>query len=277
FWRVRVYDNAGNIGIWSSTRSFIIDLTTPTINNQQSGDDVWISSNSHTYSVFFNDTGGSLLNKFQVKATTGPNQTGTVLFDWTDLITNINLSSYNTPWSLTSTLWNLLQNGTNYISVRVYDNAGNISVLSNAFYIKKDNVFPTITDNQLGDNIWRNTNSGFYDVDFYDSGGSGLLRFEVKVTTGPSMTGILITDWVYVSSITGNSYTQNWQLPATIFDSMMNGYNYVSVRVYDNAGNVSVSSDVFYVLKDTTLPTIYDQQTGDDVWRSSNSGVYSVY
>ncbi len=275
---VRVYDNAGNVSISTDVFYVLKDTTPPAFNNQQVGDDVWRSSNSGVYSVFFNDVGGSLLSKFQVKATSGPNQTGTVLFDWTDLATSINLSSYTTPWSLTGSLWNLLSNGTNYISVRVYDNAGNISVLNDAFYIRKDNSPPTITDNQLGDNIWRSANTAVYDVDFYDSGGSLLNKFQVKATSGPNQTGTVLFDWTdLATSINLSSYTTPWSLTGSLWNLLSNGTNYISVRVYDNAGNVSISTDVFYVLKDTTPPAFNNQQVGDDVWRSSNSGVYSVF
>jgi hypothetical protein len=144
YWKVRSIDNANNYSDYSSYYSVIVDTIVPTINDHQTGDDVWISSNSRVYSVYFNDTGGSKLSKFQIKATTGPNQTGTVLFDWTDVITNINSNSYNSDWGLESGEWGLLVSGTSYISVRVYDNAGNYSTLSDVFYIKKDTITPTI-------------------------------------------------------------------------------------------------------------------------------------
>ncbi|MEW6011867.1 MAG: hypothetical protein AB1602_00555, partial [Elusimicrobiota bacterium] len=90
FWRVRAKDNAGNIGLWSSTKSFIIDLTLPTILDNQSGDDIWRRVNDGYYDIDFQDTGGSRLSRFQIKITTGQNQTGLVVSDWSDVITNIN-------------------------------------------------------------------------------------------------------------------------------------------------------------------------------------------
>ncbi len=243
------------------------------------GDDVWRSSNSGVYSVFFNDTGGSLLNKFQIKATTGPNQTGTVLFDWTDLATSINLSSYTTPWSLTGSLWNLLSNGTNYISVRVYDNAGNYSTQSDVFYIRKDITPPIIYDNQPGDDVWRSENTALYNVDFEDSGGSLLNRFEIKITTGQNMSGTIVVDWTIIgSNLNSNLYTSNWQISDSLFNLLPTGTNYVSVRVYDNAQNVSISTDVFYILKDTMPVSVINNEAPSHytVWLNTNSLYYNI-
>ncbi len=263
FWKTRVYDNAGNIGLWSSTKSFIIDITTPSITDNQPGDDVWRSSNSGVYSVFFNDVGGSLLNKFQLKATSGPNQTGTVLFDWTDLATSINLSSYTTPWSLTGSLWNLLSNGTNYISVRVYDNAGNYTSQSDVFYIRKDTVPPAsvILTAPVSNSSTNITNITFSWQGLTD-GHSGVKGYELYISTREDF-----------SVVVGSSYVVGLS-KAFLLDG---GRYYWRVRAVDNADNFGSWSDVWSVLIDTVSPTIVDNQPGDDVWRSSNSGVYSVF
>ncbi|MEF3280311.1 MAG: hypothetical protein K6357_05025, partial [Elusimicrobiota bacterium] len=143
FWKVRVYDNAGNIGLWSSTRSFITDITLPEIIDNQSGDDIWISSNSRQYDVDFEDS-LSYLNKFQIKITSGPNQTGTVIYGWGDVVTNINQPSYTGLWTIPQDIWDLIPSGTSYISVKVYDNANNVSISTDVFYVLKDTISPTV-------------------------------------------------------------------------------------------------------------------------------------
>ncbi|HPO96173.1 MAG TPA: hypothetical protein PLD81_09210, partial [Elusimicrobiales bacterium] len=217
-------------------------------------------------------------NKFQIKVTTGLNQTGSLIMDWTDVITNINQPNYNANWQIPNEVFDLMQNGTNYVSVRVYDNAGNVFVSTDVFYVRKDVQPPSITDNQSGDNLWRGVNNGYYDVDFNDNGPSGLNKFQIKVTTGLNQTGSLIVDWTdVITNINQPNYTSNWQVPNSVFNLMQNGTNYVSVRVYDNAGNVFISSDVFYVLKDTMPALVINNQLGDDIWISSNSRVYSIF
>ncbi len=223
---------------------------------------------------FFNDIGGSLLSKFQIKATSGPNQTGTVLFDWTDLATSINLSSYTTPWSLTGSLWDLLSNGTNYISVRVYDNAGNYKTGLDVFYVKKDVLLPAIVDNQSGDDLWRNTNNGVYDVDFFDSGGSLLSKIQIKATTQPNFGGSVNIDWSdFIIAIDSTEYTNNFSFPAGIWNLLTSTKNYISFKAFDNAGNIKVSTDTFYVLKDTTSPTIPLLLSPPDNSNSSSSQI----
>ncbi|MEF3280437.1 MAG: lamin tail domain-containing protein [Elusimicrobiota bacterium] len=255
FWKVRARDNALNYSNYSSTWSILVDTTVPQIINNQTGDDIWISSNSRSYDVDFNDSGGSLLNKFQIKATTGPSETGTVIFNWSDVLVDINLSSYTDNWIVPQNLWNLLPNGTSYISVRVYDNAGNFST-SAGFYIRKDIISPQIINNQIGDNIWRNTNNAYYDVDFQDSGGSLIEKIQIKSSTGANFTGILNFDWIdFIIAVDSASYTQDFQLPPALWNNLKTGKNYMSFKVFDYAGNVTVSTDTFYILKDSTPPS----------------------
>ena len=280
YWKVRSVDNADNYSSFSSTYSVIVDTTPPQIIDNQSGDDIWISSNSRVYSVYFNDTGGSKLSKFQIKATTGTNQTGTVLFDWRDLITNINSNSYNSNWGIGDVEWGLLVSGTNYMSVRVYDNAGNINSLTDVFYVRKDTISPTIIDNQAGDDIWRNTNNGVYNVDFFDAH-SGIKSIEIRFSTSTNGNDVII-DWhnLDLSLTQGTTYyTSDWQISSAYFNALpTNKKSYVSLRITDIADNVYISSDVFYIQKDTDLPVITDLQDGDTNWYRLNPGnIFKVY
>ena len=53
-----------------------------------------------------------------------------------------------------------------FAKVKAEDNAGNISSLDDVFYVLKDTTPPAISDFQDGDEIWRNTNNGYYNIDF---------------------------------------------------------------------------------------------------------------
>ncbi|MBI4351170.1 MAG: hypothetical protein HY550_07005, partial [Elusimicrobia bacterium] len=273
----RAYDAAGQTASAQDVFYIKKDVTLPTVTDDQLGDDAWRKADTASYDVSFADAGGSLLDKAQVKITSGPAQTGTVLADWTDRITGINAAAYDSPWQLGASLWDLLPEGKSYVSVRAYDNASNPRVVTDAFYVRKDTTVPVINDAQGGDDAWRNSNSASYALSFSDAGGSLLAAAEVKITTGPSQTGTLAADWTPVASaINSSSYPGPWSLTAGLWDLLAAGTNYVSVRVFDNAGSTTALTDAFYVRKDTQAPAINDTQGGDSVWRNSNAGSYSV-
>ncbi len=133
---------------------------------------------------------------------------------------------------------------------------------------------PTITDNQAGDATWRNTDSGTYDVDFWDP--LGLDRFEVQVWSGPGQTGTLRQGWTLVAgSLTGTTYATNWNLPASTWATLAEGVNYVSIRAVGTSGGTSTLADAFEVRKDltATAPTAINDGAGADVdwWGSTSS------
>jgi len=238
-------------------------------NNEEGGDNTWRNS-PRSYDVDFYDATSKLKDAYY-KVTSS---TGGILIDWTSIFISTNVTSYTQDWNVN---WNLLKEGINYVSVKVNDNANNEYQENNIFYIKKDTTVPVITDNQTGDDTWRSSNSGVYDIDFSDTGGSLLNKFQIKVTTGPNLSGTLISDWAdVVTGISSDTYTTDWQIPDSIFDNMEPGKNYVSIRVYDVAGSTQEKIDAFYVLKDTSLPQIILNFSGDDTWRKEAGTKYDV-
>ncbi|MFH1415964.1 MAG: LamG-like jellyroll fold domain-containing protein [Elusimicrobiota bacterium] len=268
FWRVTSEDAAGNYSIYSVTHSFIIDLSSPSILNYQSGDGTWRITNNGEYNIDFSDN--DKLDYFQVKADTG----GPDLISWTTVITDIDSTTYDTDWQLPVNVFNSLLNGpTNQISIRVYDQAGGCTELPNAFYVKKDTIPPLITDLQSGNTTWMCINNGVYDIDYSDE--ESLLDYiQYRIVSG---TGGLIADWyTYTSGISSGSYTNDFQLPGSHFQLLTSSYNYVSVRAFDVAGCSTTLENVFYIKKDTVPPVINDDQEGDDTWENSAGTVYDV-
>ncbi|MBI5594896.1 MAG: hypothetical protein HY928_02280 [Elusimicrobia bacterium] len=137
---------------------------------------------------------------------------------------------------------------------------------------------PTITPNQSGDAVWRKADGATYDVDFVDPGGSGLASFSVKASTrsggvGPDLIGFTAV----ASGGLGEAYSANWALPAGVFTALLEGVtNYITVQAIDGNGNTSVRTDAFYVLKDTTVPTVDDFQGDDATPRSAGGTLYNV-
>ena len=260
--RTRAVNRAGVYTAWTELGPVItrsdptLDFTPPTMTNNQTGDKTWRRANNGAYNIGFMDTGGAYLDRFQIKASTKSGGAGPFSFDWSDMATDINDSFYPAGWSLTPEYWALLQPGTNYISVRVFDGNSNSSSTVDAFYILKDTTMPVITDNQAGETAWRMDDAGaVYDVDFHDAL-SGLAAIEYSASTTPASGSAATLGWRPISALAQgtSSYTANWGVD---FAALANdATNYVSVRVWDLAGNtVTVSGlDVFKILKYVSGP-----------------------
>jgi len=249
------------------------DTVNPSITDSQDGDDTWRNVAGTTYDVDFSDSApSSTLDYAQYKITTASGQGGTILQDWIDIFSDHGTASYATNWTIN---FAACQEGMNYVSVRVYDDVGNMATQDDVFYVYKDSTNPTITDSQTGDDVWQNTAGKMYDVDFSDPSPSSNLDYaQYIIMSGPGQTGIELKPWTNIFSSLGSaSYTTNWTIDFTVCQE---DTNYVSVRVYDDAGNVATDDDVFYVKKDTTNPIITDSQDGDDIWRNVAGTTYDV-
>ncbi|PIU17949.1 MAG: hypothetical protein COT18_11545, partial [Elusimicrobia bacterium CG08_land_8_20_14_0_20_59_10] len=235
----------------------------------------WRGLNTGLYDADFTDTGGALLQKFQVRASTSTGGIGPFSPDWTDNITGINSASYADLWPLTSDLWDALtDSATNYISLRVFDNAGSSFTLADAFRVLKDTTPALITDGQLGDDNWRPAAGTLYNVDFADSG-SRVSSAAYAAWTQAAKGGSQSLGWTQLFTSTGLlTYTTDWSVD---FNNAAQGFNYVTIRAWDKAGNLTELVDAFYLKKDTAAPTITDLQDGDTTWYRLNPGnVFNV-
>jgi|GEM_PF-1416490 len=118
----------------------------------------------------------------------------------------------------------------------------------------------------LANTPWTNTGKN-YDVDFFDdhnSYASKLKHAQYRVMTGANQTGNEKIGWtdVFADGLNASSYTTDWG--STIFDGLSpDGTYYVSVKVFDNAGNENLVNDVFYVKKDVNSPSIGGMRIND--------------
>jgi len=147
-------------------------------------------------------------------------------------------------------------NGTHTIYVWLRDTAGNINYNNyNATLLYLDAIKPTIDDLQEGDDMWRNAGGTTYNVDFIDPNPSSTLDYaQYKITSATGQGGTILVDWTYIFTDHGASiYTLDWTID---FDACQEGTNWVSVRVFDDAGNFEVYNDTFYVKKDTLSPAL---------------------
>jgi hypothetical protein len=154
-------------------------------------------------------------------------------------------------WSTVSSPWEPTYGTGSYaFDIRSVDSVGFISG-NYRIYVRIDATLPIITDNQAGDDTWRNSAGTAYNIDFSDS--TSLLNYaQYKITSSTGQSGTILKDWTNIfTGLSASTYTTNWQID---FNACQQGTNYVSVRVYDNAGNPLVMDDVFYLKKDTTGP-----------------------
>jgi len=261
YFRVRARDALGRPSPWlelgSRATQAGVDTTPPSVTDQQGGDTAWRGAVSGTYDVDFSDLGTGL-DKFQVKVTTGPAFSGTVVADWTDAVTGINSDSYLSDWTLPAAVFAAIdENVPSYVSVRVYDLASpaNFTVKEDAFYVLRDTTPPTITNNAVSPAGWLAADPGaVFDVDFVDSL-AGLASASYSAGSTPGLAGGDILGWTAVPGFAaGPAHTALWGVNfAALRDG---GTNYISVRAVDGAGNQRVLADVFRILKNTVGPAV---------------------
>lgn len=140
------------------------------------------------------------------------------------------------------------------------------SINSREFFMlafdRHETISPTYVNYQIGDDIWRSSNSGVYNVDFFDVGSSMLWKVQIQLATSPNNVGIYRSWSDEIENINADEYTQDWKLKDTTWESLVSGKSYISLRIFDYAGNISTATDVFYILKDTQPPVVVNNILG---------------
>jgi hypothetical protein len=152
---VWLVDAAGNVNYNNfGTVQLYLDATQPIIIDNQDGDDTWHDSGGTKYNIDFSDNlPSSTLDFAQYRITSETEQGGIVLKDWTTIFFDLGTTDYVDDWTIDFTA---CQEGINYISVQVYDKAGNVAILNDAFYVKKDTLNPIVTINDpLNNSYWK--------------------------------------------------------------------------------------------------------------------------
>ena len=261
---MRAVNDAGIATAWSalgSTRTRTdptLDFSSPTIQDYQAGDAAWRGANTGLYNVDFADTGLAYLDRFEIRATTAADGSGTPSPDWSAVASGLYAESYTADWALTPGQWDLLRGGTNYISIRAWDGNNNSSTTLNAFHILVDTAVPVITDRQADLAGWRMDDPGaVFDVDFEDAdSGLAAVEYSASFTQGSGNASALA--WRPIAALTpGTSYYD--ALWGVDFAALANdATNYISVRARDAAGSTETLTgiDVFKILKYVSGPEV---------------------
>lgn len=274
--------NAGGVVVSSATTLITKggDFIPPTISDLQEGDSTWYRLNQGTYAVTFGDTGGSGLDRFQVKASTterdqGPGRLPTP-DGWMDAVTGISdagrVNSYTTPWKLPDAAFAaLMDEATNFISVRVLDVDGNVAVSSDVFYVKRDTSPPRIAPAQTTYGPYAADPGAAFSAVFSDPGGLDLLEYSASDTAGAPNGSRIAQIAIAGPGIADTSYATPF---AVRFDQLKNNAaNYVTLLARDRAGNSYSLTDAFVVGKDTSGPYVGISTPADGGFRSQLSAL----
>ena len=264
------WDGVANYAEAGSTKT-LTETEPPTIDNNEPGYDyTWYSAPTKAYDIDFHDTGGSALEDFRVRATTGPLQTGLVTAEWMYILTDIGADDYISDWTLDDPTWNLLQDGTNYMTVRVYDGSNNMNEEIDSFMVFKDTTPPSISEN-VDDTIWQNASGASNILAFFDEH-SKVNTIEYTVWSAPAQGGEQLVPWTTISSdLNTHSYTTSFVIEPSSWALLQSGTSYVTLQAWDYAmtENTNIWSDAFVVLKDTVAPAAINSLVGLDIYANS--------
>ncbi len=250
WWRARTMDSSGVQSAWSAIRTFTTTAG-PTITDNQAGDATWRNANSGSYDVDIADPLG--LDRFEVRVWSAAGQTGTLRQDWTLVAGSLAGTSYTTNWALPASTWTALAQGINYVSVRAFSDVGAVTVLTDAFEVRKDTTAAApgiVNDGPATDLDWWPSTSSLdmnWSASTGEAGLSGVLRYEYCISTLAGCGGIVARTWT-----NGGAATSVTAIGLTL----TNGSQYfVAMRMVDVAGNTSgvTNSDAFRV--DALAPT----------------------
>ena len=131
---------------------------------------------------------------------------------------------------------------------------GNSTVLTDAFWVRKDTTPPSLVDNQAGDSALRIASGTLYDVDAFDGGG-GLERLQYSVSLVAASADAAVVNWTDIPLVVGSTfYSSDWPLDFSSLTAAST--NYVSIRAWDRAGSTTTLINAFFVLKDAAGPQV---------------------
>ncbi|MEW5905389.1 MAG: carboxypeptidase regulatory-like domain-containing protein [Elusimicrobiota bacterium] len=257
FFRVRSRDLYGRTSAWlglgSVATSAGADTAPPTIIDLQGGDDTWRGASGGNYQVYFTDLVSGLA-RFDVLATTGPDMGSQEIAPWTTAAVFAGEQEYNTAWPLPSTVFSAISEGvTAYISVRVHDMEGNVAYSTAPFYVRRDLTAPPAGSPSASPESWLNSDPGaVFSMPFSDAlSGLVLVQYSASRSQGTGNGNVL--GWTTIDSfVSSASWSETWGVDfAALQDAVT---NYISVRAYDAAGNITQVTDAFRLLKNTIGP-----------------------
>jgi len=229
----RTFDVAGNEDATADSITFKKDTVQPEVN-----------VNKRTYGWHTTDPGAIIDVDFSNGGTGSLLVNGSYRIEgsgWVDVFSSPQ-SGNTTNWSV---FWSQLQEGNNTIYLRTYDEAGNIHVTEQIYFLK-DTVNPAITINTQEYGWYTSDPGAVIDVDFHSgSSGSDLVNGSYRI----GVTG----EWHLIFNTTCTDHTANW---AVNWSELIDGENTIYLRCFDDGGNSNLTTSTLTVKKDTFVPII---------------------
>jgi hypothetical protein len=261
--KVRVQDPGGRKSRYAelpaARTSFnpALDISSPTVTDSQADFADWKGTNTFGCAVEFADAGGSGLQKFQVQVATDPGGGSGIVAAWADVVAAIGADSYAAPWTLPQNVWEQLPEGaSNYVSVRAYDNSGNLGELVDAFSLLKDTTPPQISVTYSTPSVWYTEYPGDVDGLHFDDALSGLSKVQYSVSAAKLFADGAVIPWTDLPGLTPGA---TWYQPTLTysFSQLANATsNYFSFRAVDVAGTTRTIVDAFGIGKNVSGPVV---------------------
>ncbi|MGD9641626.1 MAG: kelch repeat-containing protein [Elusimicrobiales bacterium] len=234
-----------------------LDISSPTIDDQQGNIPGWQSTNTFLCDVNFTDVGAAGLDRIEVRVSTREADPASFVGGWTPVLTGIDQESYSADWPLTQQAWDIMLDGaSNYVSIRAYDRSGNYGEVLEAFMVRKDTTPPSVESGYAAPEAWLTDYPG--DVAGLDFGDplSGLARVQFSVSASKNFADGAVIPWTDISGLTAGA---TWYRPTLTysFNALANATsNYFSFRAVDVAGSTRTLTDAFGIAKNVSGPVV---------------------
>jgi len=193
--------------------------------------------------------------------------TGTDITGWTEIFSDFTGNSYTTNFTMDSSIWSALSEGSHIIYFKTWDDSGHIvDDSSNSLQFIKDTIGPTIQINTNDGQFYKE--APILNVDFFDNADLNAAYYKFD---SYSPLGMDITGWLEIfSDYTGNYFTDDFEVNNTLWNSLDEGLHTIYFKAWDDLGNIfDGSSASLQLYKDLTSPVITINMINGSYYNSS--------
>jgi len=173
---------------------------------------------------------------------------------WIEIFSDHLGTSYTSDFTINSSIWSSLTEGSHTVFFKAWDDLGNINDGSTpSWQFNIDLTFPSIILNTLNNSYFNSP--PLVDIDFFDSSGLDAAYYKVDSYTP---LGMDTSGWIEIfSDFVGTSYTTDFAMDNIIWSSLSEGSHIVYFKVWDDLGNIHDGLvPALGFIKDTEDPTI---------------------
>lgn len=245
---VRINDRAGNPLTANGAYVLQYDTQLPSISGTPQATP-WTKTIPALNGVTWQDSLSGL--QATVQYSIGTSTGATNVLTWTTLPAQPS-PGQTASWSPTWTPSTLAQ-GTNYVNVRVADQAGNLLTTDDAYTLQYDSGAPAVSGNPYT-TPWSEAVPSVSGVTWQDAL-SGL-QANVQYSVGSSSGTADLADWSLMPAQPTAEQTDPFTPTWTPTASFVQGLNYVNVRATDSLGNILDTPGAYVVRYDTEIPNV---------------------